>query len=88
MVILNYTTTKFFEYLKGQGVNIIDNYTDDNVVVFEFQEKIVPVQIRTEYYPPLVVKVCEALRIPCPIDFKKVAKQMEQARHMNGKNKK
>ena len=80
MVVLHFTPTQFFNYLDTEGGKKIADYPDEDIVVYQFQDQIVPVQIRKEYYPCYVVKICEALKIPVPADFKKVAQQLEKVR--------
>ena len=81
MVVLQFTPTEFFDYLTNEGAKKIADYPDEDIVVYEFQDQKIPLQIRSSYYPCYVVKIYEAFKIPSPPDFKKVSLQIEEARN-------
>jgi len=82
MTILQMNTKDFFAYLEKEGAKKFSDHPDEDIVVYEFQDTKVPIQIRAMYNPCYVVKICEYLKIPCPPDFKKVANQLDEARKM------
>ncbi|MEP7169102.1 MAG: hypothetical protein ABI855_06990 [Bacteroidota bacterium] len=83
MTVLHFTTTKFFEYLELYGAKKCDDFPEDYITVYEHEGNKVPIQIRQDYCPCYVIKICDALKIRHPKDFDKVAAQLKEAASMS-----
>jgi len=80
MVILHFNPTQFFDYLKENGCSkdpLTDKYIEENVVIFSKDGFKMPIQLRTQYYPSYVCRVCDQFRIPPPKEFEKVKNQLD-----------
>ncbi len=79
MVILHFKTKEFFDYLGKCGCKLYsDEYAERDVVVYEKDGFIIPIELRRTYYPWYVCKICNDFKIPAPEDFIKVKKQLDQ----------
>jgi len=92
MLIAHFKQTEFFNYLERKGcekLNVDDFCLDEKVIVYLNPKHniTVPIQIQKDYYPVQVTKICEALNIKPPKQFKKISEQLKKLKQIQNKNK-